>query len=158
MYMIARCVKFYENDIKKINLWIWVSGYLCSTAIVVITYILNVNWCWDFSNPALVLSAVCSFLPFLYKTYYNKFINWIASGTLAVYILHVTPRIRSILMMIDKRLLETNNYPMYMVKAFAVILIVFIASVLFGIVCSHISNRMTKGIDAKTKFIFDYNS
>lgn len=147
IYMIARCVRFYEDDIKKINLWYWVLGYLCSTAVVVITYIMDINWCWDFSNPALVLSAVCSFIPFLYKTYYNKYINWIASGTLAVYIIHVTVRIRSILMTVDRNLLDTNIYPVYLIKAFAVILIVFVSSVLYGVVCNSISNRVTKGID-----------
>ena len=133
-----------------INPWIWFWGYLFSTTLVVISYIAGISWCWDFSNPALIFSAVCSFLPFLYKTYYNKFINWIASGTLAVYIIHVTIRVRSVLMTVDKHLLETNSYPMYLIKIFGVILIVFVVSALYGVVCNSISNRMTRGIDTKT--------
>ncbi|MBO5629378.1 MAG: hypothetical protein J5965_09935 [Aeriscardovia sp.] len=156
MYMIARCIKLYEDDIKKVNLWWWVLGYIIATLFVVMTYIVGVKWCWDFSNPALVISAICSFLPFLYKTYYNRFINWVASGTLAVYILHVTVRIRSILTTVDTHLIETNSYPIYLIKVLGVVLIVFIVSVLYGIVCNRISNHLTKGIDAKTKAIFDF--
>ena len=156
MYMIARCVKLYEDDIKKINPWVWALGYLFSTIAVAITYVVGIKWCWDFSNPALVLSAVCSFLPFLYMTFHSKIINFIASGTLAVYILHVTVRIRSILTTIDTHLLGTNSYPIYLIKILGVILIVFIVSVLYGIVCNRISNRITKGIDAKTKAIFAF--
>ena len=156
MYMIARCIKLYEENLKTINPWWWVFGYLLSTMIVVITYLVGIEWCWDFSNPALVSSAICSFLPFLYKTYHNRFINWIASGTLAVYIIHVTVRIRSVLTMVDTYLLTTNSYPLYLVKILVVILLVFILSVLYGVICNNISSKLTKGIDVKTKEAFDF--
>ncbi len=156
MYMIARCIRFYEDDIKKIKPWIWGVGYVFFTGIIVLTYILGFKWCWDFSNPAQILSSVCTFLPFLYVTYYNKAINWIASGTLAVYILHVTIRIRSILGHIDKHILDTNSYPMYLVQILGVIIIVFLVSDLYGIICNYISNRIIKGVDEKTKNIFNF--
>ena len=126
IYMIARCIKLYEDDLKKIKPLIWILGYLLFTVIIIVSHIVGIKWCWDYSNPVVVLSAVCSFLPFLYKTYYNKVINLIASGTLAVYIIHVTNRIRNTLEMIDSKLLETNSYPMYLIQIFGVILIVFI--------------------------------
>ena len=156
IYMIARCIKLYEDDLKKIKPLIWILGYLLFTVIIIVSHIVGIKWCWDYSNPVVVLSAVCSFLPFLYKTYYNKVINLIASGTLAVYIIHVTNRIRNTLEMIDSKLLETNSYPMYLIQIFGVILIVFIGSVIYGIVCNYISNRATKGIDAKMKTIIEF--
>lgn len=156
MYMIARCIKLYENDIKKIRPMIWVLGYLFLTLVIIVSHIIGIKWCWNYSNPVVVLSATCSFLPFLYKTYYNKVINWIASGSLAVYIIHVTNRIRTFLSIQDCRLLETNSYPMYLIKIFAVILIVFIVSVLYGIICNYISNRVARGVDMKSKTHFEY--
>lgn len=156
MYMIARCIKLYEDDIKKIKPLIWIIGYILSTVVIIVSHIVGIKWCWDYSNPVVVLSAVCSFLPFLYKTYFNKTINMIASGTLAVYIIHVTNRIRNTLEMMDSKLLETNSYPMYLIHIFGVILIVFIGSVIYGIVCNYISNRATKGIDSKTKSLFEF--
>lgn len=157
MYMIARCIKLYEDDIKKIKPLIWVFGYLFLTLLIIVSHIIGIKWCWNYSNPVVVLSAICSFLPFLYKTYYNKMINWIASGSLAVYILHVTNRIRSFLEMQDCRLLETYSYPMYLIIIFVVILIVFIVSVLYGIICNYISNRLVREIDNRTKGFFDFN-
>ena len=157
MYMIARCIKLYEDDIKRIQRWVWVLGYLLSTIVIVFSFVVGIKWCWYYSNPIVVFSSVCTFLPFLYKTYYNKLINWIASGTLAVYIIHVTYYIRSFLQRVDCYLLETNDYPMYLIKIIVVILIFFVVSVLCGVVCSHISNRLVIGINNRTKELFDYN-
>ena len=156
MYMIARCIKLYEDDIKKIRPMIWVLGYLFFTLVIIISHIIGIKWCWYYSNPIVVVSSVCTFLPFLYKTYYNKLINWIASGTLAVYIIHVTNRIRTFLEFQDCRLLEINSYPMYLVKIFAVILIVFIVSALYGIICNNISSRVARGNGKKTRIHFEY--
>ena len=151
MYMIARCIKLYEDDIKKIKQWVWVMGYLLSTLVIIMSFIVGIKWCWDYSNPIVVFSSICSFIPFLYKTYHNKVINWIASGTLAVYIIHVTNRIQTILETVDRNLLETNNYPMYLILITGVILITFIISALYGIICNNISSRVTKGLDKRTK-------
>ena len=143
MYMIARCIRLYEDDIKRIKPFVWGAGYLLFTFATIISYIAGIKWCWDFSSPFVVFSSVCSFLPFLYKIYYNRFINWIASGTLAVYIIHVTNHAREVLGKMDCQLLETNSYPMYLAKIAVVILITFIVSALYGIVCNYISNYVT---------------
>ena len=157
MYMIARCIKLYEDDIIKVKQWVWVLGYLLSTIVIIIVIYCGIKWCWDYSNPIVVFSSVCSFLPFLYKTFHNKVINWIASGTLAVYIIHITYYIKSFLQRLDCNLLETNGYPMYLIEILVVILIVFIVSVLYGIVCNYISNRLAIGINNRTKKWFDLN-
>ena len=156
MYMIARCIKLYEDDIIKTKLWIWVLGYLLSTVVIIFSFVAGVKWCWNYSSPIVVFSSVCTFLPFLYKTFYNKVINWIASGTLAVYIIQITNRVRTTLETVDRTLVETKSYPVYLLMVIGVILIVFIVSVLYGIVCNYISSRMTKGIDKRTKDIMTF--
>ena len=156
MYMIARCIRLYEDEIKKIKPSLWGAGYVFFFFFFIISYIAGIKWCWDYSSPFVVFSSVCSFLPFLYKTYYNRFINWIASGTLAVYIIHVTNHVREVLGKIDCQLLETNSYPVYLVKIAVVILITFIVLALYGVICNYISNRTVKGIDAKTKGYFEF--
>ena len=156
MYMIARCIRLCEDDIKRVKRWVWVIGYLLSTIIIMILFVFGVKWCWDYSNPIVVFSSICSFLPFLYKTYYNRVVNWIASGTLAVYIIHVTNRIQTILESVDRNLLETKSYPVYLIIIAGVILLVFIASALYGIVCNYVSSRVTKGIDKRTKSVLSF--
>ena len=155
MYMIARCIKLYEDDIKKMGQWVWILGYLFSTLAIIMCHVIGIKWSWDYSNPIVVFSAVCSFLPFLYKTFHNKVINWIASGTLAVYIIHVTYYIKYSLQRLDCGLLETNSYPMYLIIILGVIIFVFIVSVLYGIVCNYITNRFAESIDIKVKELLD---
>ena len=41
MYMIARCIKLYENDIKKIRPMIWVLGYLFLTLVIIVSHIIG---------------------------------------------------------------------------------------------------------------------
>ena len=159
MYMIARCVRLYEDDIKKMKRWFWVLGYLLSTTVIVLSHILGIKWCWDYSNPVVVFSSVCSFLPFLYRNFHNRFINWIASGTLAVYIIQVTHHIKTFLCSVDVELLETNSYSMYLAKILLVIILTFVVSALYGIVCNHISSQVTSRIDLKIKKVrtlFDF--
>ena len=156
MYMIARCIRLYEDDIKRIKPWGWVLGYLLSTIVVISCFVAGVKWCWYYSSPIVVFSSACTFLPFLYKTFHNKVINWIASGTLAVYIIHVTNRIQSILETVDRNLLATKSYPMYLILISVVIFITFILSALYGIVCNYISSRVTKGIDKRTKSVLSF--
>lgn len=155
MYMIARCIKLYEDDIKKISQWIWILGYLLSTIAIILCHVLGIRWSWDYSNPIVVFSAVCSFIPFIYKTFHNKVINKIASGVLAVYIIHVTYYIKYFLQRVDCSLLETNSYLIYLIEISGVILIVFAVSVLYGIVCNYITNRFAESIDIKVKELLD---
>ena len=147
MYMIARCVKLFEDDIKRIRSWVWVLGYLLSTIVIILSHIIGIKWCWDYSNPIVIFSSICSFLPFLYMTFYCKLINWIASGTLAVYIIHVTNRIQNILQTLDINFLETKSYPVYLILISAIVFFTFIISALYGIICNYISNLIAKRID-----------
>lgn len=150
IYMIARCIKLYEDDIKKLKQWVWELGYLFSTFVIILSHVVGIKWCWDYSNPVVVFSAVCSFLPFLYKTFCNKAINWIASGTFAVYVLHVRYHIRSFLGMLDNKILENNSYPMYLIIISIVILSTFMVLVIYGIICNYISNRVANRIKYPT--------
>ena len=157
MYMIARCIKLYEDDIKKMSQWVWILGYLLSTFAIIMCHVMGIKWSWDYSNPIVVISAVCSFIPFLYKTFHNKVINWIASGTLAVYIIHITYYIKSFLQRLDCNLLETNGYPIYLIIISGVIIIVFTVSILYGIMCNFISNRFVKEINNRTSGLPVFN-
>ena len=156
IYMIARCIRLYEQDIKRIKPHVWIYGYLLSTVAIICCYLLGIKWCWDYSNPIVVLSSVFTFLPFLYRTYYNKAINWIAGGTLAVYIIQVTSPAHDFLKAVDNHLLESYSYPMYLLLAFGVIVITFIGSMLYGKVCSYLSNFVTSRIIRRTKDFCDY--
>ena len=94
-------------------------------------YILGVNYIWQYSNPVIVLSAICSFMPFLYRSYFNKRINWIAKSTLSVYIIHVTAPVYYVVVEFDKYLLSNYNYSTYLILALCCITIIFVLSILY---------------------------
>lgn len=156
IYLIARCIKLYESKLFRIKRSIWIWGYIACTFIICFMYMGGIKCCWDYSNPIVILSSICTFLPFLYKRYYNKSINWIAGGTLAVYIIQVTNPVHHILQVLDNHLLNSFSYPVYLVLGFIVILLTFSGSVIYGKICDFAINPIIRRIERKVNGVFDY--
>lgn len=151
IYMIARLIKLYETELMKVKYFIWIIGYVLCTLIICLMYIGGIKFCWDYSNPIVVVSSVCSFMPFLYLSFYNRRINWVGSGTLAVYIIQVTRPYQSYLESIDKSLLLTNPYPVYLIKALGVIILTFLFSIIYGKCCNYIISPIVERTSDKLK-------
>lgn len=154
IYMIARCIRLYRNEILRVKPILWVAGYLVATVFIICCYLLGLKNNWDYSNPIVVISSICTFLPFLYRNFYSKTINWIAGGTLAVYIIQVTTPAKEFLIRIDNKLLASNSYIMYLILVFLVIIITFLFSVLYGKICEEVSGKLTKRF-LKKDIVFD---
>lgn len=153
MYMVARCIALYKDTLMSVPRYCWICGYMVCTCLICAMYVMGLQCTFDYSNPIVVLSSVCSFVPFLYKEYHNRFINWIAGGTLAVYIIQVTNPVMNILISTDKYLLGTYSYPVYLLLAAGVIIVTFIISVLYHHVCTFMINPMMQVIEPKVKDI-----
>lgn len=146
IYMLARCVCLYKFELLKIKRYYWFVGYFICTIIICMMYIFGLKFCWDYSNPIVVVSSLCSFIPFLYYDCYNKYINWIAGGTLAVYIIQVTNPVYSALVFIDNYLLVQYSYPIYLLLISIVISSVFFSFVFYGKGCDWIAGQLLKRI------------
>lgn len=129
IYMMARCVKLYQDRLLKYSKWFWIMGYLLCTVILWIMYGTGIRW--GYANPINVVSSFCLFLPFLYFSFYNSYINWIAKSTFAVYIIQVTYPVFGVLCLLDRRLLTSLPYGLYLASAFGTIIVFFWACIIY---------------------------
>lgn len=131
VYMVARYIYLYRDDLLKIKRFYWIWAYFICSFIILAMYIFGVNYVWQYSNPILILSAIFSFMPFLYRAFVNRQINWISQSTLAVYIIHVTVPVYYIVVKYDSYILESYSYPIYLVLAMGGIVFIFLFSILY---------------------------
>lgn len=131
VYLVARYVFLYREELMRIKKSLWICAYFLCSFIILIMYICGINYIWQYSNPIIIISAVCSFMPFLYKSFVNSVINWIARSTLAVYIIHVTVPFYNIVVEYDTYILEHYQYPVYLILAILGIVGVFVASIIY---------------------------
>lgn len=64
---------------------------------------------WSYSNPIVILSAICLFLFFRSISFHSRIVNFIAKGTLAVYVLHCNANIGEILFQFTHTLIDENT-------------------------------------------------
>lgn len=131
MYFVGRCVFLYKEKMISLKRRYWFYAYIGISFLIFIMYIKGVNWSFSYSSPFVIFSTICSFIPFIYKEYHNSIINWFAKSSLAVYIIHVTPPIITLLMAIDNYLLANYSYIIYLIGCILVIFATFILCVLF---------------------------
>ena len=131
VYMLARYIYSYRDELMKYKRLFWIGGYFLCTFIILLMYVCGVNYVWQYSNPVIIMSAVCSFVPFLCRNYINKRINWVAKSTLAVYIIHVTVPVYNLVVNYDTYILEYYQYPIYLVLAMVGIVGVFVFCIIY---------------------------
>lgn len=149
MYMVARCIALYKDTLISIARSYWIIGYVVCTLMICVMYILDLKCTFAYSNPIVVLSSVCSFIPFLYCVYHNRIINCIAGGTLAVYIIQVTNPVYKILTSTDNYLLTNYSYPIYLFTAAGVVIVTFTCCVLYQKACECAINPMMQYISPR---------
>jgi len=142
IYMVARYIYIWRDEFMKYKRLFWVFGYLICSFIILLMYICGVNYVWQYSNPVIILSAVCSFIPFIYKSYFNRRVNWVAKSTLAVYIIHVTAPVYNFVVNYDTYILEHYQYPIYLVFAIAGIICVFVFCIIYDKVRSLFTDQI----------------
>lgn len=125
MYMLARCVALCKNELLQIKRAYWIVGYFMCAAIVCLMYIIGWKHTWDYSNPVVVIQSFCLFIPFIYRQYYEPWINWVAGSTFAVYIIHTCSPVSIWLMRTDRFLQESLPYILYLPSYLIVVLFIF---------------------------------
>lgn len=135
MYMVARCIALYKDTLLVLPKKYWFYGYVIATSIICFMYFCGMECAFAYSNPIVILSSICTFIPFLYKDWHNGIINWIAGGTLAVYIIQVTDPAYSILVKIDNYLLNNNTYFLYLLLCGLVMFVTFWLCVIYQKIC-----------------------
>ena len=158
MYLVGRAVALNLHVLHRYSKYLWLFGYFVLSAIVCFLYLFHRDYAFYYSNPLLIASTVCLFLPFTYCQFVSKPINWIGKSTLAVYILQVSVPICPWLMSFDKQLLDANPYPIYLALSASCVLAFFVFGIVYDKVMTYPQKQLAKvinmGIDKfKTKFL-----
>jgi surface polysaccharide O-acyltransferase-like enzyme len=140
IYMVARCISLYKERLLIYPRVYWLYGYVVSTIIICFMFVGGLECTFSYSNPVVIISSVCTFMPFLYKEWHNRYVNWVAGGTLGVYIIQVTDPVYSLLVKIDNYFLDNFSYPLYLFYGGIVILLTFLLAVAYYKVCETIVN------------------
>ncbi len=89
IYMIGRTISIYKDSLLLVKNSKYVVSYIFSTFVIWSFYLcFDMKSAFEYSSPFNIFATCCLFLLFAKKTYYNRWINWIASSTFAVYIIH----------------------------------------------------------------------
>ena len=147
IYMMARLVSLYKNEILQVKQFVWWVGYLLCTVILAGMYGVGIRW--DYANPINVISSFCLFFPFLHYTFHNKYINWIAKNTFAVYIIQVTNPAFNYLIDIDNSLLDKLPYGIYLVTSLLFLLSFFAACIVYDKVRELLMSPIEKWLEYK---------
>lgn len=131
IYMIGQCLSLYKDFIVQQKAIYWICGYLCASVFVFFLYIFVGNKSFSYSNPLVVISSICLFLPFTYSHFTNRLINRIASSSLAVFIIHCQAPLSNKLFELDQYLLNSQPYGIYLIISLFIIIIIFIACVIY---------------------------
>lgn len=146
MYFLGRTVFIYRKTILSIHKGYYVVGYIMCVLIVSVLYIGGINWAYDYSNPIIIIESFCLFIPFLYYSYHRSWINWIASSTFAVYIMHMYGMQYKYLCYVDNYLLCSYPYPVYLLMGSIVILFTFIFCVMYDKLRIALTIKFTDGL------------
>ena len=131
MYMVARCLYLYKSELEKIKQVQWIVLYLVCAALVTIMYVLKADCALYYSNPLVVIESVAFFMLFVNKSFYNRAINWIASGTFSVYILHRYNPVHYIMMTVDTTLFSNQPFYLYVLYSIPFLVAIFMFAVCF---------------------------
>ncbi len=131
IYLVGRLIFLYKDKITEVRRYKWVVLYFVFSVVIAGMYLAKVKFTFYYSNPAVIATGIFSFLPFIYKYRTNKIINWVASGTFAVYLIQVTEPVFSFLCETDKELLANNSYILYLLKSSVLLVTLFAVCVLY---------------------------
>jgi len=92
IYLSIRTARLYDDEIRR---WYSVQRatliLMCCTLIIASLYIADVRWAFAYTNPLNIMMAFTLFYMFERRKFTNRYVNWLSSSTLSVYIAHVTP-------------------------------------------------------------------
>ena len=137
MYMLARAASIHKLKIMQVSKQLWIIGYFLCAALLCLLYFTPYKHTWAYSNPIVVIESFMLFFPFLYKTFYSKFVNWVAGGAFSVYIIQVTHPVFG-------RLVSLNQYVLGHFSYYAYLIFLLLFSIAFFSLCLIYNEIMQK--------------
>ena len=161
IYITGRTLSLYQDPLFQISRKRYLICYILSTFIILCLYIVfDVSSSYSYRSPFNIIATCSLFMIFAKSTYYNRWINWIASSTFAVYIIHTSDPVFNWLRNFDVKTLTNHTYPSYLLIMGGLIIVVFIGSIIYDkaakIVTVPIGNYLERNIQKinKKQFLF----
>lgn len=83
IYMVGRTIYLYRDILFKIKRSFWLISYFLFVFSILFSYIfLDMQSAYFYTSPMNILASCSLFIIFARVTFYNKWINWVASSTL----------------------------------------------------------------------------
>lgn len=156
MYMIGRCISLNQDAMKKLKARFWILAWIVCTLLICIMHVMGLKFVWDYSNPLVIISSVCSFVPFLFYSFYNGIVNWVGKSTLYVYIIHSDTPLVHELMRLDNQILADHSYISYLTFISGIIILVFCGCIIYDKLVSLFITPLIKQISLYLYGKFEY--
>lgn len=132
IYMIGRTLSLFKEQLFQIRRGMYLTCYILSTLMILCLYtVFDLSTSYSYCSPFNVIATCSLFLIFAKSTYHNRWINWIASSTFAVYIIHISNPVFNWLRNFDKSTLTNNSYSSYLLTMGGVILLIYTGSIIY---------------------------
>lgn len=132
MYMLARTASMHKERILKVKKLWWIMGYFACAALVCLLHFSPYKHTWAYSNPIIIAESFMLFFPFLYRTFHNRYINWVAGSTLAIYIIQVTSPVSGLLFKYDQFAVANLPYTTYLPLLFGFCILFFAVCLIYN--------------------------
>ena len=126
LYLLARYMRLYGCE------WIvkyrWTIILVCLVMQTVLLYYhLASN---RYTNPLILFPAICLMFVFKDFTFHSKVVNYMASGTLMAYMLHMQPCLTDEIRGFLNRLYRENGYYLYICEVIGMIVALYLVAVI----------------------------
>lgn len=162
MYLLTRSLSFHYDKLKKFSRCKWLMAYVASSLATGLLSLTPYKHTWGYSNPLAMVGSLALFFFFLSFTFSNKKINWIASSSFSVFILHSTSPFFQACCHIDKYLLVNYSYGVYLLLITVVVILVFSICIVYDkvriYVFSPYFDRLGNQLNKKLGKYFIYDS
>lgn len=125
VYLIGRYIRLYSETFDFLHQKVFFLIYLILTIVLVLAIfvlpekysIITMQLFYPYNSPGIYILAILFFLIFVKCSFTNRFVNYVASSTLAVYLLHDNPDINEVIYGVAKEL----SWNIFFFLAYAVI-------------------------------------
>ena len=139
LYLLARYVAVFKPKISNYGRWVYLAFFIISVVVMSVAYYLSAFFQLDYltvrilryDQPLVIISALSLVVYFSKLDFTSKFVNWVASSSFAVFLLHTNPNLcRQYFSPVVRWLYENNNGIGCLTQIFLFLVIVFIMAII----------------------------
>lgn len=157
LYLLGRYLKIYSVNLFSRN-YIYIFIYFLISLILASISFVSLKYCPQFGcarmfrydNPLVVFQAIALLLFFKNWSFQSSFVNYVATSSLAIYLLHTHPSLMSSFFVAPiSSAFHNYSYPLFLLFVFGIALSYVITAIIIDKIGVAIYNNITKKLDTK---------